>query len=186
MKCYLVRHGKDDETVRGGWSEHGLVPEGIGQVETLGAEMLARGLEVGKLYSSDLRRARETARILQKYLRCPVEFLPEFREANNGKLAGMKHEAAEEQFPGVYWSALDYDECYPEGESPEQFFQRIEGAWKELKEKVAREEEGDVLLVTHGGVLEAVLCLENGLEFTNKRKQFKTPGAKLFPIEITK
>lgn len=31
MICYLVRHGQDDETVRGGWSDHPLTEAGIHQ-----------------------------------------------------------------------------------------------------------------------------------------------------------
>lgn len=29
MICYLVRHGKDDDSVRGGWSKSPLSDEGI-------------------------------------------------------------------------------------------------------------------------------------------------------------
>ena len=120
---------------------------------------------------------------MQEYLGCPIEYCPEFREANNGYLAGLKHEVAEEKYPGVYWSALDYSEQYPGGESPKEFFERIQAAWTDFKGKIVEKGE-NVLLVTHGGVLEAVLCIENGLAFSNKAKHFKTPGAKLLPIEI--
>lgn len=185
MVCYLVRHGKDEETVRGGWSDHSLVPEGIAQVKALGEEIAGRDLRVEQIYSSDLRRAKETALILKEYLHCPITYVPEFREANNGYLAGMKHELADEQYPGVYWNTLAYDECYPGGESPEQFFRRIRWAWAMFKEKIAHHRDA-VLLVTHGGVLETILCIENGVEFSNKVKHFKTPGAALFPVDIQK
>ena len=184
MICYIVRHGKDDETVRGGWSSHGLVPEGVAQVKALGTELTNRGIRIAHIYSSDIQRARETAQILERYLRCSVEYLPEFREANKRDLAGLKHEVANERFPGIYWSALEYSECYPGGESPEQFFQRIQTAWLAFKEKIAQEWNGDVLLVTHGGVVEAILCIENAVEFSNKRKHFATPCAKLIEIEV--
>ena len=54
-----------------------------------------------------------------------------------------------------------------------------------FKEKIAHHRDA-VLLVTHGGVLEAILCIENGVEFSNKVKHFKTPGATLFPVDIQK
>lgn len=184
MICYLVRHGKDDETVRGGWSEHSLVPEGDAQVHSLGKEMLGKKLEIGCIYSSDLTRAKETAQILAGYLGCPVEYDSRFREANNGKLAGMKHALADAKYPGVYWSALDYREHYPDGESPEQFFNRIQAAWSEFKALVLKNSAKDVLLVTHGGVVEAVLCIENHVTFSNKERHFRTPNAKLIPVEI--
>lgn len=184
MICYIVRHGKDDETVRGGWSQHSLVHEGVEQVNVLGAEMVKEGLNVRCIYSSDILRAKETALILGKYLLCPIEYLPEFREANNGYLAGLKHEVANEKFPGVYWNTLAYSERYPGGESPEEFYLRIQAAWANFKRKIKQMPTKDVMLVTHGGVVEAIMCIENGVEFTNKAKHFATPSAKLIPIEI--
>ena len=183
MTCYIIRHGQDDETIRGGWSNHSLVPEGVAQVHTLGAAMTAKNLKISRIYSSDIQRARETALILQQYLQCPVEFNPGFRESNNGHLAGMKHEEAERKYPGIYWNTLEYTQCWPGGESPEQFFNRVRKAWLDLKNSLKGREE-DVLLVTHGGVLEAILCIEQGLPFTNQKKHFQTPCATLFSVKI--
>ena len=183
MTCYITRHCQDDETIRGGWSNHSLVPEGIAQVHALGAEMNAKNIKISRIYSSDIQRAKETALILAEYLFCPVEFLPGFRESNNGYLAGMKHEEAERKYPGVYWNTLAYTQPWPGGESPQAFFTRIQTAWLDFKDSLKNTQE-DVLLVTHGGVLEAILCIENNLTFTNRQKQFKTPCATLFPIEI--
>ena len=36
MAIYLVRHGQDEEGYRGGWSQRGLIDEGIRQAEKLG------------------------------------------------------------------------------------------------------------------------------------------------------
>lgn len=182
MVCYLIRHGKDDETVRGGWSNHSLTAEGVEQVELLGAEILERKLSIGHIYSSDLQRAKETAQILKRYSNCPVTYCPEFREADNGELAGMKHELANEKYPGIYWNTLDYEVCYPGGESPKQFFERVRTGWEKFKQE--RKEEETVALVTHGGVIEVILCIENGVEFSNRVKNFSTPGAKLIPVVI--
>ena len=35
MRLYFVRHGKDDDRYRGGWSNLDLTPEGIEQVKHL-------------------------------------------------------------------------------------------------------------------------------------------------------
>ena len=35
MVCYLVRHGKDDDTVRGGWSQQPLTAEGKIQADRM-------------------------------------------------------------------------------------------------------------------------------------------------------
>ena len=183
MLCYLVRHGKDDDTIRGGWSNHGLTDIGMQQVRELGKDLLNTKTNIHCIYSSDLERASETASILAQYLNCPITFTSEFREVNNGDLAGMKNEMANEKYPGLYWAALDYSECYPNGESPEMFFKRIETAWTNFKKKVVENSE-NVMLVTHGGVMEVILCIENGIAFSNKRRYFSTPNARVIVVEI--
>lgn len=184
MTIYLVRHGKDDDTRRGGWSDHGLLPEGVEQARALAREVAHSNLKIDRIYSSDLRRAAETAEILAKYLRCPVKYIREFREVDNGVLRGMENALAEERYPGLYWSSLEYGERYPGGESPEMFYTRIQTAWSALKKKQSEQGGGDMLLVTHGGVIEAILCMENGIAFSNKTKRFRTPHAKLIAVEI--
>ena len=39
MFCHLIRHGKDDDTVRGGWSNIGLTEYGVEQVHKLGEDL---------------------------------------------------------------------------------------------------------------------------------------------------
>lgn len=184
MTIYLVRHGKDDDTRRGGWSSHGLLPAGVEQVRALAEETVRAGLRIDRIYASDLPRAAETAEILAGYLGCPVEYIPGFREVDNGRLAGMENTLAEKQYPGLYWSALDYNECYPDGESPELFFHRVQTAWSELRDRWSEQGEKDAILVTHGGVIEAILCMEKKIAFSNRERHFSAPHAKLIPVEI--
>lgn len=184
MMIYLVRHGKDDETVRGGWSNHGLIPTGVEQVNKLAKEMAAANMNIEHIYSSDLQRTKETAEILSQYLKCPIEYHVGLRETNNGDLAGMKHELANEKYPGVYWASLAYDECYPNGESPEMFYHRVKTVWLELKNKISKQSSKSALIVTHQGVIEVILCIENGVAFSNQIRRFSVPNAQLIPIEV--
>lgn len=45
MTIYLVRHGKDNETIGGRWSNHGLMPVGVEQVNKLAKEMVAANMK---------------------------------------------------------------------------------------------------------------------------------------------
>ena len=184
MTLYLVRHGKDDESIRGGWSNHGLLSTGVEQVHKLASEMVAVHMNIDYIYSSDLQRTKETAEILSGYLGCPVEYDAGLRETNNGDLAGMKHELANEKYPGIYWASLAYDECYPNGESPAMFYHRVKTAWLKLKNKILEQPTKTALVVTHQGVIEVILCIENNIAFSNKERHFPVPNAKLIPIEI--
>lgn len=184
MTIYLVRHGKDDETVRGGWSNHGLIPVGVEQVNKLAIEMVSANMNVDYILSSDLQRAKETAEILSNYLGCSIEYNTGLRETNNGDLAGIKHELANEKYPGLYWSSLAYDECYPNGESPEMFYKRVKTTWLELKNRILEQPTKNTLIVTHQGVIEVILCIENNIDFSNKVRHFSIQNAKLIPLEI--
>ncbi len=184
MTIYLVRHGKDDETIRGGWSNHGLMPIGVEQVNKLAKEMVAENMNIDYIYSSDLRRTTETSEILSKYLNCSIEYNAGLREANNGDLAGMKHESANEKYPGLYWSSLAYDECYPNGESPKMFYDRVKTAWLELKNRILKQPLKSSMIVTHQGVIEVILCVENNIPFSNKAKHFSVQNAQLIPLEV--
>lgn len=182
MTCYLVRHGKDDSTVRGGWSNTPLTSEGVAQAETLASQILQTRLTVDRIYSSDLNRAVQTANILGNGLELPVTLLPEFREVNNGDLSGMKNEIALERYPGLFWNTLGWEERYPNGESPKEFYDRIQGAWQRFKEECHRYDV--VLLVTHGGVINAILHMEQGIPCSNREKNFPIAHTTLIPVVI--
>ena len=184
MICYLVRHGKDDDSVRGGWSNSPLTTDGVKQVERLSAEILsANNLDIGLIYSSDLLRAMQTAEILASALSVKIIEAPEFRETNNGVLAGMNNQLAEEQYPGMYWSALDWEQAYPDGESPSQFYKRIADAWHGFR-NIVQCSDRNVILVTHGGVINVIQCIEHGISYSNKANPFPQSNAEMIGIEL--
>jgi len=171
MICYLIRHGKDDETVRGGWSKSGLVAEGKLQAKNL-ADYVSENkdkLKIEKLFSSDLPRAIETAMPISSALNLNVILKPEFRETNNGILAGMPNDIANEKYPGIYWSALDWDESYPQGESPRAFYERIKAAWEAFSEAIIKDGR-NTALVTHNGVINVILAAIEEREYSNSMK----------------
>ena len=175
---YLLRHGADDETRLGGWSNAGLSPLGIEQAQKAGEAITSSSFNICRIYSSDLPRARETAEIIAEKLELPVVYIKAFRETNNGDLAGLKIEMAREQYPGLYWRSLEWDQAYPNGESPNQFFNRVRNAWRGFKQSEGTK-QGNTLLVTHGGVIDAILCLENGMPYTNKHVTYRIAHAEI-------
>lgn len=167
MRCYIVRHGQDDETVRGGWGQQPLTEVGIQQAEKLAEEMAQ--LNIQTIYSSDLCRAVQTAQILAKKQLLPVTWLPQFREVNNGALAGMKNDLALQRYPGLFWNQLGWEQCYPGGESPKQFYDRIYKAWTDFSNEILSSGE-NVALVTHGGVVHVIRAILEGRQYSNLEK----------------
>lgn len=77
MICYLIRHGQDDDSVRGGWSDCPLTVLGIQQSTAL-SDNLSNNFEhynIGKIYSSDIARAKQTATIIADKLNLSVELM---------------------------------------------------------------------------------------------------------------
>lgn len=182
MICCLVRHGKDDDTVRGGWSQQPLTDEGEVQAAELADFVQKSGLGIQKLYSSDLLRAMQTAQIVADSLRLPIAPKPEFREVNNGDLAGMKNELAAEQYPGLYWNTLAWEQQYPGGESPKEFYERIRCAWDVLQKDILERNE-NVMLVTHGGVMHVILSIVKGEIYSNQASPRKIRNAELIALK---
>lgn len=174
---YLVRHGQDDETVRGGWSDGMLAENGIRQAEAL-AETMAK-LPIHGIYSSDLPRATQTAQILADKLGLPVTPLPQFREVNNGELAGMKNEIALIRYPGLFWNQLEWEQCYPGGESPKAFAERICAAWVAFSEEMGSR---NVVLVTHGGAIHVIRAMIENKHYSNRDKHRSVDYAEIIPL----
>jgi len=184
MTCYLVRHGKDNDTVRGGWSNSNLSPEGTLQVKHLSEHIVQHKneLKIEGLFSSDLPRAVQTAMPISKMLNLEIQLLPDFRETNNGLLAGMPNDIANEKYPNLYWGTLEWSEPYPQGESPCMFYTRIKTAWEQFSNLVSSRNQ-NVILVTHSGVINVIYSLVNGTAFSNKTKAERVPYAALIPIK---
>lgn len=187
MGIYFIRHGKEEEGFRGGWSQRGLEDEGKKQAQIL-AEYLHENKERFKftrIISSDLNRAKETSFYIAKKFEMEVELNKEWREYNNGIMAGMPNEEAETAFPGLYFNTLGMEERYPEGESPREFLNRIEKLFYKLGDEVSTNSE-DILVVTHGGVINIIYHLIKKIEWNNRNKGFKSQNTSIHKIELDK
>ena len=178
---YLIRHGADDDTRLGGWSDAGLSPIGIEQVQSTSEKISSGDYNIQRIFSSDLPRAKETAAIIAEQLKLHVVLLEEFRETNNGDLAGISKTEFQADYPGLYYSFLDWDQRYPHGESPAMFFNRIKTVWLSLKHET-NGLTGNTLLVTHGGVIDVILCIENRSVYTNKCVHYRVDYAEIIRV----
>lgn len=173
MKIIFVRHGKDDDRYRGGWSNLDLVTEGVTQAKQL-AHHISENREyyqIAKLISSDLQRTLTTAGYISEVLDLSIQKEPMLRETNNGVLAGMLNAEALVRYPGLFFSSLGMDEPYPGGECPSQFFHRIQSWFFDFVNK-HKHADDNILIVTHGGVIRIIYHLVNNIPWSNKSHLF--------------
>jgi len=185
VKLIFVRHGKDDDKYRGGWSSLDLIPEGMEQVKQL-AKHLKDNNDIYKIVhivSSDLTRTLTTANIISSELGLPIQEEFQLRETNNGDLAGMLNDTAEKQYPGLFFGTMEMDEAYPNGESPREFYMRIKKWFSEFSSN-CRNSKGNILVVTHGGVINVIYHLVKGIEWNNKGRAFKVGNCSIHILNI--
>lgn len=174
MKVIFVRHGKDDDRYRGGWSNLDLIPEGAEQAKQLAKHLKENNCDyaITQIISSDLPRTMTTANFISAELGLPIQKEARIRETNNGDLAGMRNDTALERYPGLFFSSLRMDEAYPNGESPNDFYLRIKTWFLEFSSDCCNR-SGNILVVTHGGVINVIYHLVKGIEWSNKGHAFK-------------
>ncbi len=152
----VVRHGITAANAAGVLQGHlnsQLSPDGIFQAKQLAPRITTERFDV--VYSSDLTRTRQTAEIITGG-RDDINFVEELREWHLGELENITYSEARERFPEVMedfkFDAPDI--IIPNGESKKKFYDRIAA----FLDQVADRHSGQkILLVTHGGVLQAML-----------------------------
>ena len=185
MKLIFVRHGKDDNRYRGGWSNLDLIPEGMEQAKQLAQYLKDNNQDylITHIISSDLPRTMSTAHFISSELGLPIQKEFRIREIDNGDLAGMLNDTALEKYPGLFFSSLKMDETYPNGESPLDFYMRINMWFSEFSSN-CRNIKGNILIVTPGGVINVVYHLIKGIEWNNKNPAFKAGNCSIHILNM--
>ncbi len=141
----LARHGETDWNREGrwqGWADPPLNETGRGQARALREQL--RDVPFDAVYSSDLRRAHETAEIVGAPHNVPVIVDQGLREIDVGSWSGLTRAEQEERFPRVE---------RPGGETRAQHLARV----LETVERIARAHPGErLLVVSHGGTMRAL------------------------------
>jgi probable phosphoglycerate mutase len=141
----LARHGETDWNREGrfqGWADPPLNEAGRAQAEALADRL--REIPFDAVYSSDLRRAHETAAIVAAPHRVPVVSDPGLREIDVGSWSGLTRAEIEARFPGAE---------HHDGETRKHHLERVLAT----VDRIARAHPGErILIVSHGGSLRAL------------------------------
>jgi broad specificity phosphatase PhoE len=149
MEIWLARHGATAWSRSGqhtGITDLPLISEGVEEARALG-ERLA-GHEFGRVLSSPMERARETARLAGFGDRIEVTDL--LKEADYGEYEGLTSRQIHEDRPG--WEVFEHGS--PGGETPRQIADRAERLLQFIGEP-----GGDVLCFAHGHILRSLSIL---------------------------
>ena len=161
----MVRHGETDwnrERRFQGRADQPLNEAGRGQAREL-AELL-HGEPVSAVYTSPLRRARETAEILAENFGLRPQPLDALLEIDVGAWEGLTIDEVRATYPER--ADEDWRSGWDEGETYDELARRVLPALVELGTK---HEGGHVLAVTHAGPLRAAIAASMRLSYDDAR-----------------
>jgi len=157
-RILLARHGetKGNSAERlWGDTDIELGAEGIRQAGQLRDRLASERIDC--IYTSDMKRAIKTARIIASRHQLDTIICPELHEINFGKCEGLTFKEIWQLYPELMekWPNRDLAFSYPGGESLSELNNR---AIKFLSRLKKHSPEETVLVVAHNGVLHFLIC----------------------------
>ncbi len=175
----IIRHGETDWNALQrlqGWSDISLNETGKQQAEHLRNYLQNNylqklyenhGLKLTRIYTSDLKRAIQTATPLAQELSLTIQIDVDLRERNYGKLEGQNWREAFQHFD-TQQHATPKDFAEELAVEPLVLFsKRLQGALHGITQRYPGEL---VAIVSHGGALDMMWRYFMGLENTAQRK----------------
>jgi broad specificity phosphatase PhoE len=168
MRVILIRHYQTQSNAEGrilGWGNSPPFHDWKDNVDFIDTRLHENGINFDAIYSSDLERARKTAKIYAGSFGIPdVIGIPELKEINYGTLQTKKKSWVSDHYPQ---HKKDPDLVYPDGESFRQTQQRS----VEFLSSLAAVHPGQtVLIVSHAGVIRGIVSHFLDLEYASSLK----------------
>ena len=188
QRIWLVRHGQTAWNEQGRFCGHTDIPLsmlGRRQARTLASYL--QHMPIAAIYSSDLSRARETAEIIaarnvEKTLAVSLQPSPLWREINFGAWEGLTYNEIATSFVDQLSFFTDPEHyAPPQGETLAEVLQRVIPA---LQAIMQHGHKGEIVLVSHGGVLRGLLCVLLGMPLSSQW-QLRIDTGSLSAIDVS-
>lgn len=166
-RVLLVRHGQSEWNAAGRWQGQADPPlSDLGREQARLAAAAVGAIDA--IFASDLQRASETALIISEATGVgPVVLEPGLRERDAGEWSGLTRAEIDERYPGWLTPLADRHAAFqpkrvptgdgerrpPGWEADDALLERALGALARIHDAVG---DGDVLAVTHGGLIYTV------------------------------
>lgn len=157
----LIRHGALATDLDGcyvGQLDVPLSDEGQTQAIKLATRLTAHAID--SIWCSPALRAQQTVAPLASHLAKPYITKAQLSEVNFGRWEGLTFKEICSTDPDLVaqWASFTDDFCFPDGESQYDFHHRV----AEIAEQI-HAHSGNLAIVTHGGIIRALLCKLLGL-----------------------
>lgn len=183
LNLYITRHGETIWNKEGrlqGWKNSPLTEKGVMQGKMLKKAVSEYGIT--RIYSSPSERAALTAGFASEGLEIPVIFMDELKEMNMGDWEGRTLEEIQneetENFEN-YWT----DPFKFKKNTGEDFSDILKRARKAIDRIISENRDTNVLIVTHGVTLKALMSFFADGGFL---EYWRTPVVKQTSISLVK
>ena len=182
---YVLRHGLTDSNIDNrfaGWSDDALNETGRAQCEDAAERLGGDGIR--RVFTSPVRRATETARILADTLGATVRTVHDLHEIELGPWKGLTETEAAERFPDVFrrWretpDALELDGRERLSDVRDRAVKALNQIGRSLVED---EEDVPAAVVTHKALIRVLWLTALGRPLSEYH-QVETPYCAPFPI----
>lgn len=174
LQIYLTRHGETEWNIENrlqGWKNSALTEKGVRHAHLLGERLSQTDFRA--IFTSSSERALETTNYVNAGRDIPVIVEPNLRELSFGDWEGKTHKEIEEIDEVEYfhfWNSPHlYNHQSHKGEGLADFNKRVQEAFKRI---VAEYTSGNLLIVTHGVAIKAILSYVMDLP---TEKMWETP-----------
>lgn len=149
-KVFLVRHGATDWNIEKRAQGHADIElNDAGRKQAAAAATELAHSDVAAVYSSDLKRAYDTAAAIAGAHGLEVTVDPDFREIDQGEWEGLTTDEIRTRWPDL-WGPNRHYNARPGGESPQQVKER---SMRALAKAVAAHPDETIVVVSHGGTI---------------------------------
>ena len=163
LRLYFMRHGEtvwNTERRYQGMTDIELSEEGLRQAEC--AAKRFKNIKIDKIYASPLKRAMKTAEKIAAEKGLEIISEDDFREIHFGEGEGKTVPELTEKYGESYTNFIREPHKYgfPGEGSVENVINRI----KPGIDRIIAEDEGNVLIVSHGGIIRLMIMYIMGLD----------------------
>lgn len=156
-KIYIIRHGESEWNILNkvqGQEDTNLTDRGKKQAMKAAERLVDEDIDI--IYSSDLKRAYETAKTIGDKLNLEVNKLSGIREINFGVWQGLDLATIEEKYKEDYilWRTEPHNLKIENGETLEIVKER---AVRDVQKLVGENKGKNILLVSHGTAIKTLI-----------------------------
>lgn len=180
-KIYLIRHGlteSNKKKIYAGWCEEVLCKEGLNAISEIGRKL--KQFRIDKIFSSPIRRAVQTAEIINSFLKVGIEIEENFKEMKMGPWEGLSENEVAEKYPEEWkiWNTKPSELKMKERETLRELLLR---AMEGIK-RISGLDGSRIIAVTHVALIRVLMIYYNNLSLDNYRK-IDVPNGSLYMLE---